>query len=218
MGGAVTVITYATPATMKDYTKIADSIDDAAIDRVLNAASRRVDTYCQRRFWVDDGQTGTRIYKPVNCGLMWIDDLSTSTGFTVETDDNDDGTYETTWSSADYELRPPSAPSLFPEARPYTQIAAVESRRFPTATKRHSLRLTGKWGWPAVPDTVTEATLMLALRLMVRPGAPFAIATAGIGDVTPMRLTSGGANSTGDPDADKLLLPYRYPTAAVLVA
>lgn len=203
---------YCTAAEVKSYASITVTTYDTLIDRAIEAASRRVDTYCQRRFWVDAGQTGTRMYKPVNCGLVWIDDLSTSTGFTVETDDNDDGTYETLWSSSDYELRPVSGANAYPEAKPYTQLVAVESRRFPTTTKRTSLKLTGKWGWPAVPHAVREATLMLTHRLHLRPGAPFAIATAGIGDMTPMRL------SQMDPDVAALLNPYRYPTAAVMVA
>jgi hypothetical protein len=64
------------------------------------------------------------------------------------------------------------------------------------------ITVTGKWGWPAVPGTITQAAILLSSRLITRArSAPLAIVGGGI-DQPATRL--GGI----DPDIEDLLQPY----------
>jgi len=64
-----------------------------------------------------------------------------------------------------------------------------------------SVEVTAKWGWPAVPDTVKQAALMLASRLYGRKASPMGV--IGVGDFGPVRI------SRSDPDIAFLLMDYK---------
>ena len=66
--------------------------------------------------------------------------------------------------------------------------------------------VTGVWGWPAVPDAVVQACVMMTARLHQRNRTPTGTATLGDGGVMFVRNT--------DPDIQALLEPYRLPKVA----
>lgn len=71
------------------------------------------------------------------------------------------------------------------------------------AGERRSVRVVGRFGWPAVPPAVKQATSIYAARLMRRSReAPFGVVTAGIDEGAVMRL------GRVDPDVAALLTPY----------
>lgn len=189
--------TYATLAQLKvrlDLTADDPEIDDA-LDRVIASASRAIDKVCDRRFYQLAATTKT--YTP-ECGdTLAIDDLVSVTS--LVTDQDGDRTYETTWLVTDYDLTPDNAAA---DGLPYTRIelSPRTTKWFPVW--RRSVQVTGTWGWPAVPEPVTEATLILATRYFRRPTLPFGL--AGSPELAPMAELPAV-----DPDAKALLAPYR---------
>ena len=150
---------------------ITGSEHDERLLAVAEAASRTVDRYCNRSFYVlsaarrFDGAGGPRLLVP---------DLICVNRDGLRTDEDGDGHPDTVWGSGDFRLLPSSADpdsNGNPESRPYTVIEAAGVRtRFPAG--RGSVRVSGKWGWwrhmrPAgrLESAVTEAgetTLELA--------------------------------------------------------
>ena len=94
--------TYASPAELKTLLKIVDTTDDAELLRHLAMASRTIDRYCGRWFYV---KTDTRY--PVATGGRRLNlgaDLLVVT--TIKTDEDLDATYENTLATTDYALYP----------------------------------------------------------------------------------------------------------------
>lgn len=177
------------------------------LERCIDAASRDIDEKCGRRFWVDLTAT-TRVYRPQESGMAWVDDISSTSGLVIETDDNDDGEFETTWESTDYELQPDNADKLGASGYAWWRIVAVGNYTFPTTGKRRSLRVTALHGWSAVPRAVEEACLLRSYTLYHRRASPHGV--TGLTDFGPVRT------SKMDNDVMTLLSPYfRWQIGAV---
>ena len=178
---------------------------DEVLEAAINAASRSIDNYCGRRFWLD-GTVATRTFVATSTTSLDVPDgIGTTTGLIIKTDPAGDGTFETTWAATDYELRPIEAATAFPEAEPWTSIQAIGALTFPVATatgRSDRVQITAKWGWPAVPDAVSYACRLKAARLVSRKDSPQGV--AGFGDFGPVRVTS-----REDSDVVLLLDPYR---------
>lgn len=172
--------------------------EEQRLDDAVNAASRSIDAHCGRIFY-DTGTASARTYRPLSDRYVLVDDFHTTTGLTVATDEADDGSYSTTWSSTDY-LAEPVSQIMLGVAWPYWRIAAVGTRTYPTTHWWPSVRVTARWGWSATPEPVRQATLMLAAELYRLADAPFGV--AGFGDIAVVRLR-------GNPKVAELLRPYR---------
>jgi len=198
--------TYATVAELKEHLMGAgatDTIDDLKLERVLRAASVTINDFCERRFFKDNTATA-RTYYPVDRRSALVDDFHTTTGLVIKTDLGDDGTYETTWVSTDYQLEPLGGIVRGMTGWPFWRIRAVESELFPLTGHRAPLEVTAKWGWAAIPDPIREACLLEAARLFHRKGSPQGV--AGFGDFGVVRVSK-----FRDPDAERLAAPYaRY--------
>ena len=172
---------------------------DGDIIRALGAASRSIDDLCNRRFYLDTDATSVRYYTATSRDCLEIDDLVALT--TLATDISGDGVYETTWSASDYRLEPVNAPS---DDWPYDRIdrKPFGAYQFPTGIA-NGVKVTGQFGWEAIPAGVQTATLILAGRYIKRPReAPFGV----IGVESLVRL------SRTDPDLYNLLRPYAKTT------
>ena len=156
---------YATVAQLRSEMSIPSVSGDAnpELELAIEAASRAIDEECHRFFYTQATATA-RVFR---AGVdVWVDagDFHTTTGLVIETDDNDDGTYETLWTLTDYQVEP-----LVPEpGYPWDTIVAVGFRRFPTSGRRGRVKVTARWGWAAVPKQVEQACLILARRLWDR--------------------------------------------------
>jgi hypothetical protein len=97
----------------------------------------------------------------------------------IVTDDNGDGTPETTWLTTDYTLLPTNS-DKGPEPRPYSAIAATSyGAQYGWPTGR-LVRVTGVWGWPAIPVPVKRAVInMTAILRIESPRATQTINDAG---------------------------------------
>ena len=98
---------YCTQDELKTFVGIptSDSADDSLIDDAVTAASRQIDAFCGRQFYAD-GAASARKFFTNDLYRLRVDDISTATGLVVKYDDDDDGTYETTVSSSDYQILP----------------------------------------------------------------------------------------------------------------
>lgn len=186
---------YCTLAELKSRFDILDATDDTILEQTIEAASRTVDTLCSRRFYA---ATETRYYTADDPDLLWVDDIASVT--TLKTDEDADGSFETTWGPTDFQLDPPNASG---DGLPYTRIyiAPTSPYAFPVYQRR-GVQIVGSFGWPSVPHAVREATLLLAARYFKRKDAPMG---AQIGNPEQGALSIPGK----DPDVDRLLMGYR---------
>jgi hypothetical protein len=195
-------------ALKRTLTLTGTSFADYDIAPAIAAASRAVDEYCGRQFDRINDVEQSRFYRPVSPSLILIDDLIEITE--LRTFQWGLGSTEKVWT-------PPSA---FPEETPhfllepnnaiedgypYTRIVlntfgAVQG--FPSWSPQ-SAKVTGKWGWPALPDQVVTATTLIATRTIKRiREAPFGVIMGG--------MDIGGAIRIArtDPDVCQMLAPY----------
>lgn len=192
---------YASLADIKAHIGVTDTVDDAQLERVVEVASRAIDDYTGRRFYLDAAPS-SRVFYPTNMLVAEVDDISTASGLVVKTDNDDTGTYETTWDANMFVLLPLNANVASPEPRPYSAFRAINGNSWPTWNERPSLQVTAQWGWPdAVPGRVTYACLLKAARLFRRKASPDGI--AGSAEYGIVRISR-----QEDPDVCGLLAHY----------
>lgn len=200
---------YCTVEELKSRLGITATTDDFELRLAVEAASRSIDDHCGRRFWRNAaGSPETRLYAADDWYRCCVDDLVSVS--TLKTDSGGDGTFETTWQTSDYQLRPVNTVRAT-DTWPYTEIRAVGSQTFPLATgygsRDERVQIAGVFGWPATPAAVKQAALVLAAEVFKLKDAPFGVAA--MGEWGPVRVRQ-------NPMAMTLLSPYvRYP---VLVA
>jgi hypothetical protein len=187
---------YATLAELKAVMRIpsADTVDDSLLETSIEAASRQLDGFCERVFYTN---SGTRVYMPNDSFVCETDDIVSIT--TLKT--ASDGTsFDTTWSTADYQLEPLNG-RAGGIVTPFTQIRAVDDLLFPTFGGEATVQIVGTFGWSAVPIAIKQAVLMLAQRQFKRYDSPLGV--AGVGDLGVIRV------SRIDPDVQALVSPFR---------
>lgn len=200
---------YTTLPEMKGYVTVEDDEENAELELAIGSASRLIDDHCNRRFYLD-ASTSARTYLLAArsapsvidlCGNMWHD-FDPATVPVVKSDDDGDGTFETTWTvTTDYQLEPLNHAEM--EAEPQNQIRLCGSRFLrPAVFGRPQLQVTAKWGWPAIPISVKQACQIVARDIYKSKDAPFGI--AGMSDVGPYRINE---NRT----ATALLTRYKLP-------
>lgn len=181
----------------------ATTLTAAVAERAIEAASRAIDRHCGRWFY-QEAATSVRVYRPDDPYTAWVDDISTTTGLVIKTDTTGDGTYATTWASTDYQLEPlnqdivGSGTTVQPYA--WWRIVAIDRYTYPQSTRRHTLQVTAKYGWTAVPDDVELACLIMSAALYERRNSPSGI--HGIDGFGVVRVNQY------DPDVQRLLAPY----------
>ncbi len=182
---------YATLTELKTTLRITDSTDDVELQAKLLAASRRVDRDCGRRFW-SDRTTSSRIYTPHHEELLPVNDIATSTGLVVEV--GRASTWTTVASNA-YDLLPENAEA---DSRAIEVLTRVLGYWPMWGLQR--VRVTARWGWPAVPEEIKNAAILLAARLFRRKDSPEGV--QGFADLGVVRV------SRYDPDYDAFIGPY----------
>lgn len=189
---------YCTLTELKASLNITDNIDDTALESAITAASRMIDDYTERFFYVNGsvGSPVTRYYTAVDPYTINIDDITTVSE--IASDDNFDRTFGTVWSTTDYMVEPINNPV---KSWPYNRVLAIGAYIFPYQLPQ-SVRVKGVWGWSAVPAEVNMAALIQSSRLFGRRQSPFGI--AGSPDLGTIRLFS-----RLDADVEVLLRPFR---------
>lgn len=161
---------YANLAELKAFI----TMDAAVVDRdslltiALDAAHDDLEGDCGRRFFLDAAATARtfdpadRVTQDRGRHYLLVDDIGSTTGLVVET-----GATTFTAVTGTVEYRPENA---------IVRGRAITSLMTPTGVWPTDpftrVRVTARWGWPAVPPRVKEATLLQAARLFERRNSP----------------------------------------------
>jgi hypothetical protein len=187
---------YATLTQVKAALRITDSVDDTLLEMAIESASRLIDGYTYRYFY--NAGTAVRNFAAEDSYLVNIDDLVSISE--LKTTDEIGSEY-TTWNATDYQLQPVNGKQDGLNI-PYTSILAVDDKLFNTLGSQALVRITGVWGWSAVPIAVTQATVIQSSRIYKRLDSPLGV--AGFGDLGAIRV-----GRSLDPDVEQLVMPYR---------
>jgi hypothetical protein len=195
------------PATQSAYVELeqfkdtleltGESFADQDIQSALSSASRVIDRLCGQRFYttsIDETRYFDATGDRVRVGALQA--VTSLAG-----DPNGDGSFLDTWATTDYTLYPINATL---DAIPYQWIYRNPRGHFyfPQGYPG-AVRIVGRFGWAAPPAEVTDATTILASRLLRRKReAPFGVVTVGIDVGAVARIASV------DPDVRTLLQPY----------
>ena len=204
---------YITQNQLKAFVGIptSDSQDDDILDDAINAASRQIDPFCGRQFYAD-GSTSARKFFTNDLYRLRVDDISTTTGLVVKYDDDDDGTYETTVSSSDFQVLPINGVVGGIQVNPFYIVELISdgNHEWPLdfSSNRPRAEITAKWGYATTPEQIRQATLMLASELFAMRNAPLGV--AGIGDF-------GVVNIQQNREITRLIAPFRKGTVLGVV-
>tara|TARA_R100001480_G_scaffold153610_1_gene156983 strand:- start:393 stop:1010 length:618 start_codon:yes stop_codon:yes gene_type:complete len=167
---------YCALSELKAYIGITDSNDDNQLEDAVNSASRQIDSYCRRRFFVDGGAS-SRKYIAKDIFNLYTDDFSNNDP-TVKIDTNDDGTFDLTLAAADFQLHPLNGLANGIEGLPFNKIVLMDtaSDTFPTHDRRARVQVTATWGFAAVPEPIRQATLALSSELFTMATTPLGVA------------------------------------------
>ena len=189
---------YASAAQIKAALRITDSVDDTLITMAGSAASDLIDGYCNRTFTT----TGTvvRFFAPTDNYVLQVDDLA-GTAITVQSSTGADAVFDVTWQRTDYQLEPLNGYTAG-QTVPYTRLRAIEDYLWPVAGGEATVKVTGVYGFPAVPTPVVQAAVLQSARIFTRLLSPLGV--AGFGDMGVVRISRAL-----DPDVAQLVEPYR---------
>ena len=183
---------YATLAQVKAALRITDSVDDSLLEMAIESASRAIDQYTARNFY--NAGTAVRYYAPSDSLNVEIDDMISLVS--LQTMSDDEQVYDTTWASDDYQLEPLNG-IVDGISQPYNHIRAVGDYTYLTLAGQATVKVTGVWGWSAVPIQVTQAPVIQASRIFNRLDSPLGIISGELGS---MRV-----GSRLDPDVAQLV-------------
>ncbi|MFC8156315.1 MULTISPECIES: phage gp6-like head-tail connector protein [Streptomyces] len=190
---------YGSTAALKERLGIeaADTSRDTLLAAALAAASRGIDKATGRRFWLDDVpvqrtyRTAGRVVRHPDGDLLLVDDIG-SPHLVVEV-----GSGTSFTAVTDYETSPDNA---LADNKPITGLLRVLGDWGLETTR---VRVSTRFGWPAEPDEITEASLIQASRLYRRKDSPEGV--TGSAEWGVVRL------SRRDPDVWNLIEPYVLP-------
>ena len=199
---------YCTQNELKGFVGIptSDSGDDDLLDDAVNAASRQIDAFCGRIFYAQGAATARKFFTNDPYRLR-VDDISSETGLVVKLDDDDDGTYEVTVASSEFQLLPINGVVGGILISPFyiIELFSGGSQEWPMdfSSNRPRAEVTAKWGFPSVPEQIRQATLMLASELFAMRNAPLGV--AGVGDF-------GVVNIQQNREITLIIAPFRKGT------
>lgn len=152
---------YATLAEVKAELRLSTTVDDARIERKIEAASRALDDATHRTFFTS---TETRVFTSSGA-VVWIHDAQAVTLVEESSD-------QSTWA-------PVTGGWVTNPRLPLRklELLAGDWARF--------VRVTATWGNAAVPAKLREATILYAVRLFKRPDTPEGVL---VGDFGAARL------------------------------
>ena len=197
---------YCALSEIKTYIGLTGSGQDSNLESAIESASREIDQYCDRIFYVTSSEN--RYYTPTNFFEVEIDDVSSTTGLVVKLDTTDDGTHNKTLTlNTDYIVMPINRTNKVGQNQPITSLKILDSRSSERFDPKiiNNVKVTGTFGFSAVPDSIKQATFLQATRLFKRKDSPFS--TYG----NPQTGT-GELFNRFDPDALKLIRGYAKKT------
>jgi hypothetical protein len=189
---------YCTLAQVKAGLRITDSVDDTLLEMAVESASRAIDSYCNRVFY-STGTAVVRYYSPQDSYLCDIDDLVSLTSLYTNSDETQ-SSYNIQWTSEDRQLEPLNG-LADGQPTPFTRIRAIGEYTFQTLNGEASVKVTGVFGYSAVPIAITQATVIQSSRIYKRLDSPLGIIS---GELGTMRV-----GTRLDPDVAQLVDGFR---------
>lgn len=169
---------YIALSEIKTYLGLSGSGQDDNLENAIEAASREIDAICGRFFY--QTTSGDKYFTPISEYEIELPDISTATGLAVYTDTTDNGTHDTTLTiNTDFITKPFDSGDEVGgiQYHPITNITILNTRsseRFnPSIIK--NIKITAKWGWETVPQSIEQATFLQATRLFKRKDSPFSV-------------------------------------------
>ena len=177
---------YVTATVLKSTLQIGSSYADADVNVALEAASRACDGYKNVAPGMFASSAQVRVYTASASERdLSIDPAHTVASVKVDTDGN--GTYDTTWvNGTDFVLRPANGTN---DGIPFDRIELLpqSGRRF--SGYLNNIQVTGTFGWATTPGAVTQATTIMAGRLLKRSReTPYGIVVVAGDTVSAARL------------------------------
>ena len=172
---------YTTLDEYKDRFDIADHDDDSDIESVITAVSRSIDTICWQRFFTTSADE-TRYFTADFATYFRLPERIVSIN-TLKTDNDNDRTYENTWTATDYDLEPFNAAL---DSEPYHTIRVTPNGNysFPKGIAK-GIEIDGKFGWSSIPQPIVEACLLGSHLLQSRRNSPYGVSgAAAVGHLT----------------------------------
>lgn len=152
---------YANVAEYRFRTGDQTAGDDATLNAQLLSASRLIERELGRNFNQTVAATA-RYFDSDGSDVLWVDDLVSVAADGIDLDTANDWTWtgeQLSSGVAGVVLEPYNAAEM---GEPYTRIRLVShsaSLRSFWPTGLRSVRVTGVWGWPAVPGMVKELVI-----------------------------------------------------------
>lgn len=173
---------YCTVDALKSSMGDSRTTDDLEYHSACFAASRALEQYCQRFFYRTASETRTLNPTGLYClELPPFYDLVSVSSF--KTDASGDGTFETTWTTSDYQLLcDDDTPNITagPESKPYVKVKAIGSQSYPLPSARLArddrVEITAVWGWPSVPWAIKKAAEIVAAETFKLKDSPGMVA------------------------------------------
>ena len=220
--------TYAGLAELKSLASITGSDGDSSLWLALEAASRAVDRFCNRHFYV---LNATRTFDVDGVAGFGVPDLVSVT--TLCEDADQDRVFEVTRGPDDYLLYPLNAEPASPWGRPYHRVLADPVGPRPAFTVgRRAVEIAGRWGYRcdaadagadvdqggtlsavATTVTVTDGSLVSAGQTLLLDSEQLFVREVSGNNLTVVRGVNGTTAATHADGSD--LLVYRYPDPVV---
>lgn len=179
--------------------KITNDDRDDLIASSAQASSRMIDERTGRRFYLDDEPsarvfTGSRAMwdRYLGAYVIAVDDIGDAAGLVIEVGSSAIGA----WSPVTgYRLGPDNA-----LARGRAVTTLIMPTGWAPGLWGWELRVTARWGWPAIPAQIAEAGRLLAARLYRRKDSPQGVLGSAEWGVARV--------SRFDPDVESLIAPF----------
>lgn len=176
--------------------------DDFICD-VITAVSRGIDRETSRYFYESTADE-VRYFTPVERQRLFVGDFVSITSIYTDTLAGD-RTYPYLWATTDYDLWPFNATSLSePEPYRFVDRSPAGNNEFPVGIAK-SVKITGKFGWPEVPQIITNACILWSARLYMRYAAPLGVSSVSALGQQMVRVPPP------DPDVAAMLNNYKAP-------
>lgn len=194
---------YISVAELRSWMGIVGTSEDTLLDQAITASTAWINEYCAQDFsQVNQNTPATQraFYAQRDPWRLFFahDSIADTVNMVVKTDDNEDGTPETTWAASDWIVESEKSGHT---NGPYYAIRAVNNRWFPRAANgRPLVYITARWGWPTTPNPVKQAQYILAAEFWKMRDAPFGV--AGFGEFGVVRVRKNMIVA-------QLLEPYR---------
>jgi hypothetical protein len=181
----------------KEAITVADTVDDADLQRALDAASDWIENYCGRDFGDLSNGLEVRTFVAGAYDRLTISDVASVSQVLVDSTGN--GAFPNEVAAGSYDLYPLNVgqPGVIGN---YTEIR-VRSTSAVFFMPGNQVRVTGIWGFGSTPAAVEQACILLASRYFHRLNAPFGVLESA-------QLGAFGTIPEQDPDVVSLLAPY----------